>query len=116
MIVYLDDAYRCHLSNDGTLTAVETEFFNGKCQTYIEGYRFVPAGKSWTRNDGMVFNGEMVSPCKDIRILEAAQAEYEKNQAEMADMQAALSEANATIAELDAALLDTTYNYLLTEE
>jgi len=91
MIIYLDSDFKCQVSNDGTMTAIETDFFEGKCQTFIEGYRFVPDGEIWVREDGSVFQGEMIAPWKDYRILEAAQAEYEKNQAEMADMQAALA-------------------------
>ena len=108
MTIYLDNAYRCHLSNDGTMTAVETERFDGKCQTYIEGYRFVPEGHIWVRNDGMTFRGEMLSPWKNIHILQAAQAEYEKMQEEVSLLQSEL-------AELDAALLETTYNSIINE-
>ena len=64
--------------------------FDGKCSRYIEGYRFVPAGESWTREDGQIFAGEMIAPAEDIRILEAAQGAYEEAQAENADALAAL--------------------------
>ena len=77
MTIYLDSDYRCHLTAGEGMQAVETDAFDGKCQTYIEGFRFVPAGQSWTRSDGAVFPGEMVSPWKDIRELERAQFEYE---------------------------------------
>ena len=62
--IYVDNDYKCHVANDGTMTAVETEFFDGYCDSYIEGYRFVPTGESWTRADGVVFHGEMITPCK----------------------------------------------------
>lgn len=69
-------------------------FFDGKCTAYIEGYRFVPAGESWTREDGQIFAGEMIAPAEDIRILEAAQGAYEEALAALAarsaDMEAAL--------------------------
>ena len=62
MRIYIDDDFRCHVTNpDGVYTAVETGFFDGKCDAYIEGCRFVPAGKSWTRSDGEVFTGEMAA-------------------------------------------------------
>ena len=81
MKIYIDNDYRCHISNpDGTMTAVETDFFDGKCAAYIEGYRFVPAGAAWTRKDGVVFQGEMISPWKDWRELDATQREYEREQ------------------------------------
>ena len=77
-LVYLDSDFKCHVTNDGTMTAAETDFFDGKCDTFIEGYRFIPAGKSWTRPDGVVFTGEMVAPWKDYSELDEAQRQYEK--------------------------------------
>lgn len=76
--IYIDSDYKCHITNDGTMTAVETNFFDGKCDAFIEGYRFVPTGLSWTRSDGTVFHGEMISPWKDYAELDNAQREYEK--------------------------------------
>jgi hypothetical protein len=78
MKIYIDSEFKCHTSNDGTMTAVETEIFDGKCNAFIEGYRFVPAGESWTRSDGVVFHGEMIAPWKDYSELDNAQREYEK--------------------------------------
>lgn len=76
--VYLDSDFKCHVADDGTLTQVETAFFDGKCDGFIEGYRFVPAGESWTRSDGVVFSGEMITPWKDFSELDRAQREYEQ--------------------------------------
>ena len=91
MTIYLDPDYKCHTSNpDGTYTVVETDFFDGKCAAYIEGYRFVPAGESWTRSDGVVFAGEMIAPWKPWDELDTAQREYERQQ--IAEYEAALSE------------------------
>lgn len=90
MTVYLDTDFKCHVTNDGTMTAYETSFFDGKCDAFIEGYRIVPTGASWTRPDGVAFHGEMIAPWKDYRILEAYQEQYEAMQAEMLDMQTAL--------------------------
>ena len=95
MIVYIDKDSKCHTVNDGTMTAVETDFFDGKCDAFVEGYRFVPFCESWTRPDGVVFHGEMVAPWKDWRELDAAQWAYEREQyaameAELADARAAL--------------------------
>ena len=78
MIVYIDSDCKCHISNDGTMTAVETDFFDGKFDAFIEGYRFVPEGESWTRSDGVVFHGEMIAPWKPYNELDAAQREHEK--------------------------------------
>lgn len=84
MTIYIDSDFCCRTTNDGTLREVQTDFFDGKCQTFIEGYRFVPAGESWTREDGVVFNGEMVSPWKPYDELDQAQREYEREYVEAA--------------------------------
>ena len=76
--IYIDSEFKCHVTNDGTMREVETSFFDGKCDAYIEGYRFVPSGESWTRSDGVVFHGEMISPWKDYAELDNAQREYER--------------------------------------
>ena len=87
--IYIDSEYLCHTTNpDGALREIETDFFDGKCAEFIEGYRFVPQGESWTREDGMVFRGEMIAPWKPYTELDAAQREYEREQ--LADMKAAL--------------------------
>lgn len=62
------------------MTLVETDFFNGKCATFVEGYLFIPAGSSWTRADGVVFHGEMIAPWKPYNELSMAQHEYEAQQ------------------------------------
>lgn len=95
MIVYTDTDFKCHTTNhDGTYTAVETDYFDGKCDAYIEGYRYIPAGESWTRSDGVVFHGEMIAPWKGYNTLAAAQAQYETMLAEMdAAYQEGVSEA-----------------------
>lgn len=78
MKVYIDSEFKCHVTDDGTMTAVETDFFDGRCDAFIEGYRFVPEGESWTREDGVVFQGEMIAPWKDYAELDSAQREYER--------------------------------------
>lgn len=90
MTICIDSDFRCHITDTGGLTPVETTAFDGKCHRYIEGCRFVPAGQSWMREDGVVFSGEMIAPAEDSRILEAAQAAYEEAQKENADALAAL--------------------------
>lgn len=91
MTIYLDTAFRCHTTPGEGLTAVETDAFDGKCRQLIEGYRFVPAGQTWTREDGQVFAGEMKSPWRPDEILAEFQALYEEEQAKQADMAAALA-------------------------
>lgn len=88
--VYIDNEYKCHVDDDGSMRPVETDFFDEKCDAFIEGYRLVPEGESWTREDGEVFAGEMVAPWKDFAELDAVQREYEREQ--LADAINALNE------------------------
>lgn len=96
MMIYIDSDYRCYTSTGEGLTAVETDAFDGKCRQFIEGYRFVPAGAIWTREDGHTFTGEMISPWQPYEILAEFQALYEEEQMN-------------TTAEI-AALVDEVYN------
>lgn len=96
--IYIDSEYKCHVTDDGTMTAVETDFFDGKCDAFVEGYRFVPAGESWTRPDGEVFHGEMIAPFKDFQLLETVQSLYEETTA-TAEEVSALREENAMLTE-----------------
>lgn len=89
MTIYIDNDFKCHVIDDGTMTAVDTDAFDGKCKEYVEGYRFVPSGETWTREDGAEFSGEMIAPWKPWAELDAAQREYEREQYE--DMRAALT-------------------------
>ena len=84
------------------MTAVDTDAFDGKCNAYIEGYRFVPAGQAWTRDDGVEFAGEMIAPWKPWATLDAAQREYERQQ--LAAAQSTISEYEAALTEIEAAL------------
>lgn len=88
--IYLDSDFKCHISGDDTMTAVETAAFDGKCDAYIEGYRFVPGGKTWVREDGAIFAGEMIAPWKPWDELDKAQREYERQL--VAEYEAALQE------------------------
>ena len=81
MTIYIDSDYKCHISPGEGLTAIETDAFDGKCRQYIEGYRFVPNGGIWVREDGEVFEGEMVAPWRDYELLAEFQAIYEEEQA-----------------------------------
>ena len=90
MTIYIDSEYKCYTSPGDNLTAIDTNFFDGKCKAYIEGYRFVPSGEAWIREDGQVFSGGMVAPWRPYEILAEFQAIYEEEQAKQADMAAAL--------------------------
>ena len=93
MKIYIDikDDFRCHASDaTGQLLPYETEFFDGMCDEFIEGYQCVPTGYTWTRSDGEVFSGEMIAPMTDYNELHIAQLEYE-----LADADEALREVGA---------------------
>ena len=92
MTIYIDSDYKCHTSPADGLTAVETAAFDGKCRQYIEGYRFVPAGQSWTREDGAVFRGEMVAPWRNYAILSEFQEVAQEEQAKATEEIAAIVE------------------------
>lgn len=76
MKVYIDSNFKCHVSLGEGLTEVEASFFDNKCNEFVEGYRFVPSGSVWTREDGVEFVGEMISPWKDYNELAMAQLAY----------------------------------------
>ena len=90
MTIYIDSDYKCYASVADGRRAVETNFFDGKCPEWIESYRFVPEGDTWTREDGEVFNGEMITPWKDLSEAYTAQTAYLERQ--NAQYEAALSE------------------------
>lgn len=90
MKIYIDFDFKCHADNvNGTFREIETDFFNGKCDAFIEGYRFVPAGETWVREDGEIFAGEMIVPWKNYNELDAAQRQYEREK--LADAENALA-------------------------
>ena len=100
MTIYIDNEYKCYASAAEGRRETETSFFDGKCPELVECYRFVPEGETWTREDGEVFTGEMVSAWRDLG---------EANEAQTAYLTEKLAAAEADIAELDMALLDAEY-------
>lgn len=87
--IYIDSEFKCHIANDGTMTAVETTAFDGKCDTFVEGFCYEDRG-----------NGIAIYPWKDFAELEEAQREYERQL--LAEYEAALAE-SVPLAELEAA-------------
>ena len=81
-MIYIDNDFKCHVTDDGTRRAVETDFFDGRCAEYVEGYRFVPNSETWTRTDGKTFTGEMIAPWKDYTQLAKIQAAVDRTQAQ----------------------------------
>lgn len=89
--IYIEpDTYKCHTEEREGLIAVETDFFDGKCKKYVEGYRYIPSGQSWTDENGVQLDGEMFIVVEDYNMLLALQAQYEEMIAERADLQSAL--------------------------
>ena len=109
MTIYIDADYKCHTVPGDGLTAVETGVFDGMCAVYIQGYRFVPAGQTWTRPDGVTFQGEMVSPWKPWGELDSAQRAYELEQLE------SLTAQNAELLDAMAAMVEDVYNQDVSE-
>lgn len=95
MTIYIDSDYKCYVSAAEGRRAIETGFFDGKCEEWIESYRFVTEGETWTREDGEVFKGEMVTPWKDLSEAYAAQAAYVT--AQNAQYEVALTEIEAAL-------------------
>ena len=96
MKIYIDVDYKCHVTDNGTMRAVETDFFVGRCSEFIEGYRYIPAGETWTRADGQTFTGEMIAPWQDYSSLAAIQAAVDRIAAEK----------DAEISEINEAMMD----------
>ena len=77
--IYLNENFECSVTQKiDTVQTIETDFFDGKCNAFIEGYRFIPEGQQWKRGDGVLFTGEMIAPFKDYTYLEMVQSLYEQ--------------------------------------
>lgn len=67
MIVYVDQEKKCHVAAAEDRTAVDSTFFDGKCDAFIEGYCFET-----------LENGVHIYPWRSGAELEGAQREYEQ--------------------------------------
>lgn len=65
--IYVGSDGHCHRIDDGTMTAVETEFFYGKCDAFIEGHICE-----------IHENGFVIYPRKSFSESDAVQREYER--------------------------------------
>ena len=95
MTIYIDSDYKCYVFDAEGRRAVETDSFDGKCEEWIESFRFVPAGETGVKENGEMFRGEMVSPWKDLGEAYAAQTAYVA--AQNAQYEAALTEIEAAL-------------------
>ena len=94
MTIYIDNDYKCYVSDAEGRRAVETDSFDGKCAEWIESFRLVPADETWVRGDGEVFTN-MVAPWKDLGNAYAAQTAYVT--AQNTQYEAALTEIEAAL-------------------
>lgn len=63
--IYIDSNFKCHVANADGMAAVETDFFDGKCDAYIEGY-------CYDIENGAIY------PWVDHNELERIQQEYDQ--------------------------------------
>lgn len=92
--IYIDAEYKCHVTDDGSMTAVDTDFFDGKCDTFTEGYCLEPS------DDGSC----KIYPWQPMSELDATQREYERQllaeyQSTIADMESALNKLGVSLNE-----------------
>ena len=101
MKIYIDVDYKCHVTDNGTMRAVETDFFVGRCSEFIEGYRYIPAGETWTRADGQTFTGEMIAPWRDYSQILEIQTAVDRAQAQV---QQTINEYEQALTDIEKAL------------
>ena len=101
MTIYIDNDYKCHLSDDGTRRAFDVPFFDGKCAEFVEGYLYVPSGETWTRKEGQVFAGEMIAPWRDYSQILEIQTAVDRAQAQA---QQTINEYEQALSEIETAL------------
>ena len=92
MTIYIDNDYCCHVEDGEGRRAFDVPFFDNRCTAFIEGYRYVPTGETWTRSDGKVFKGKMISAASDYDKLAAAQGGYDERDATAVEELAAVIE------------------------
>ena len=84
--IYIDSEYHCHRTNDGAMIAVETDFFVGKCDVFVEGYCY-DTRKGYPQ----------IYPWKPYSELDAVQRQYEQEL--IVDMKNALAKLGVTLYE-----------------
>ena len=72
--IYIDSDFKCHVSDDGTMTEIQTGFFDGKCDAFVEGY-CCKINK----------DGKPMFPWKTFDELDAAQRKYERQRLDDAE-------------------------------
>lgn len=101
MTIYIDNDYKCHVTDDGTRRVFDVPFFDGKCAEFIEGYRFVPIGETWIRSDGQMFTGEMIASFREYSHIAEIQDAVDRAQAQA---QQTINEYEQALTEIEKAL------------
>lgn len=79
MKIYIDSDYKCHATDpDNIYRPFTVPFFRNKCDTFIEGYRYIPEDETWIDSNGVENVGEAIILCKPFAELNAAQYEHEQ--------------------------------------
>lgn len=101
---YLDENFRLHVEqNEGMTEWEDTQgFFNGKFDTYVEGFRVIPEGEQWKAPDGTIYSGFMLAAAVDFDTLEKAQSEQN-------DMREVMDTAGAMLTDEQAVVVPTLY-------
>lgn len=101
MNIYIDSDYKCYVTDDSTMREFEVDFFDNKCKNFIEGYRYVPTGEIWIREDGTKFYGEMIAPWRDYSQISEIQSAVDRAQAQA---QQTINEYEQALSEIETAL------------
>lgn len=72
-LFYIDSDFKCYKEFDEGRILVQSEFFNDKCKSFLEGHRFIPQTYCWTSESGEEIWGEAVIPMIDSAILDSYQ-------------------------------------------
>jgi hypothetical protein len=76
--IYLDDQYRCSVTNGENKTEIETDFFDGRCEEFIEGYCYIPKNEKWVNKNNIEFMGETIFPIADFNKIDSIQRSNER--------------------------------------
>lgn len=76
MTIYIDAEFKCYTNPAPGLREFEEPFFDGAAPDFVEGYRYIPRGESWTDSSGNIYEGRTFFPWRDSQQLDAAQNAY----------------------------------------
>lgn len=74
--IFLDSEFKVYVNDGEGRTAIETDAFDGFCDELIECHRYVPQGKSYTKDNGITVHGIFIQPYKDTAEAEMAQIHF----------------------------------------